>query len=212
MSQAHSGDDERLRVIRAGHSGDEAVARAGASADNPAVREAAFGALARLGVITDEDLLVALRDPSARVVRRATELAAAATSLNEPVDELLFGLVSGTDDALAETAAWSLGERHQSHDAGPTAPPAVCDILTKAATSHHDALVREAATAALGCIAIPATLWAVLAACQDKATVRRRAILALAAFDGPEVDAALHRAKDDRDWQVRQAAEDLLAD
>ena len=27
---------------------------------------------------------------------------------------------------------------------------------------------------------------------------------------GPEVDAALQRALTDRDWQVRQAAEDLL--
>jgi len=39
--------------------------------------------------------------------------------------------------------------------------------------------------------------------------VRRRAIIALAPFDGPEVDAAIERATRDRDWQVRQAAEDL---
>ena len=49
-----------------------------------------------------------------------------------------------------------------------------------------------------------------LAACRDRATVRRRAVIALAAFEGPEVDAALRTALDDRDWQVRQAAEDLL--
>jgi len=40
--------------------------------------------------------------------------------------------------------------------------------------------------------------------------VRRRAVLALAPFDGPEVDEALRTALEDRDWQVRQAAEDLL--
>jgi hypothetical protein len=34
-------------------------------------------------------------------------------------------------------------------------------------------------------------------------------VLALAPFDGPEVEAALAAARDDRDWQVRQAAEDL---
>ena len=39
--------------------------------------------------------------------------------------------------------------------------------------------------------------------------MRRRAVLALAPFDGPEVEAALERAGQDRDWQVRQAAEDL---
>jgi HEAT repeat protein len=41
--------------------------------------------------------------------------------------------------------------------------------------------------------------------------VRRRAILALAPFDGADVDAALRTALEDRDWQVRQAAEDLLS-
>jgi hypothetical protein len=35
--------------------------------------------------------------------------------------------------------------------------------------------------------------------------------VALAAFDGPDVDAALTRALTDRDWQVRQVAEDLTA-
>ena len=35
-------------------------------------------------------------------------------------------------------------------------------------------------------------------------------VLALAAFDGPEVEARLEAALTDRDWQVRQAAEDVL--
>jgi hypothetical protein len=51
---------------------------------------------------------------------------------------------------------------------------------------------------------------AILAACTDKPAVRRRAILALAPFEGPEVDAALQAAMEDRDWQVRQNAEILL--
>ena len=54
-----------------------------------------------------------------------------------------------------------------------------------------------------------AGLPAILRALDDKATVRRRAVIALAPFDGPEVDAALERSRTDRDWQVRQAAEDL---
>ena len=65
--------------------------------------------------------------------------------------------------------------------------------------------------AALGAIGDPAGLPAVLAALDDKPAVRRRAAVALAAFDGPSVDAALHRCLEDRDWQVRQVAEDLLA-
>jgi len=35
-------------------------------------------------------------------------------------------------------------------------------------------------------------------------------VLALAAFEGDEVEAQLHAALTDADWQVRQAAEDLL--
>ena len=50
---------------------------------------------------------------------------------------------------------------------------------------------------------------AILAATRDKPAVRRRAVIALAPFEGPEVDEALARALTDRDWQVRQAAEDL---
>ncbi|HEY9558295.1 MAG TPA: HEAT repeat domain-containing protein, partial [Acidimicrobiales bacterium] len=82
-------------------------------------------------------------------------------------------------------------------------------ILCRLATGHDDALVREAAVAALGAIGDEAALPTILAATGDKATVRRRAVLALAPFEGPEVDQALERALEDRDWQVRQAAEDL---
>jgi len=66
--------------------------------------------------------------------------------------------------------------------------------------------------AALGAIGDPAGLDAILAATTDKPAVRRRAVIALAPFEGQNVDAALQRALEDRDRQVRQAAEDLLAD
>jgi hypothetical protein len=36
-------------------------------------------------------------------------------------------------------------------------------------------------------------------------------VLALAAFEGDEVDSMLRSMADDVDWQVRQAAEELLA-
>jgi HEAT repeat protein len=52
----------------------------------------------------------------------------------------------------------------------------------------------------------------VLQACDDKPAIRRRAVLALAAFEGEQVEGRLRRALEDRDWQVRQAAEDLLRD
>jgi HEAT repeat protein len=97
------------------------------------------------------------------------------------------------------------------HLGGPAAEAAVA-ALVDMATAHADALCREAAVAALGAIGDPAGLPAILAATTDKPAVRRRAVIALAPFEGPEVDAALERALTDRDWQVRQAAEDLLAD
>ena len=103
---------------------------------------------------------------------------------------------------MVEVAAWASGERD------PAEPGAV-DRLAALATGADDALVREAAVAAHGSIGDPAGLPAILAGTADKATVRRRAVLALAPFDGPGVDAALDRALGDRDWQVRQAAEDL---
>jgi HEAT repeat protein len=80
------------------------------------------------------------------------------------------------------------------------------------ATDHRDALAREAAVAALGAIGDERGLPAILAATDDKPAVRRRAVLALAPFDGADVDAALARAHTDRDWQVRQAAEDLTGE
>jgi hypothetical protein len=50
-----------------------------------------------------------------------------------------------------------------------------------------------------------------LAALNDKPPIRRRATLALAPYQGPQVDAALKRMLTDRDPQTRQAAEDLTS-
>ena len=82
--------------------------------------------------------------------------------------------------------------------------------LAATATGHADARCREAAVAALGAIGDPAGLPAVLDALTDAPTVRRRATVALAGFDDPRVTPALRAASEDRDWQVRQAAGELL--
>jgi HEAT repeat protein len=87
----------------------------------------------------------------------------------------------------------------------------IVQALSDTVYKHPDALVREAAVAALGCIGTPSAKAPILHAIGDKATVRRRAIIALSAFEGDDVEAALSQATSDRDWQVRQAAEDLLA-
>ena len=119
-------------------------------------------------------------------------------------------LLDDSDALVAEAAAFALGELASRAPHGQTTD-AAASALARATTGHPDPLVREAAVAALGAIGDRASLPAVLAATRDKPAVRRRAVLALAAFDGPEVEAALRRALGDTDWQVRQAAEDLTA-
>jgi HEAT repeat protein len=192
-----SRSERRRRAALAGHTGDEPGARAALADADPGTRAVALGALARLGLLTDDDLRAALADPSPAVRSRAVELAVPAT-----VD--LVPLLADPDPFVAEQAAWALGER-------PSDPAAVA-ALAAAADGHDDPLVREAAVAALGALGDDEGLPAVLAATTDRPAVRRRAVLALAAFDGPDVDAALQRALGDRDRQVRQAAEDLLGD
>jgi HEAT repeat protein len=187
----------RRAAALAGHRGDEGAARAASRDPDPAVRATGLGALERLGRLDSEALTAALVDPSPVVRRRAAELAA-----RHPDVSLLGALDDPAADVI-EVAAFAAGEQVR-------VTPEVLARLIDLATGHDDALVREAAVAALGAIGDPRGLPAVLRATADKATVRRRAVLALAPFEGDEVDAALERARTDRDWQVRQAAEDLL--
>ena len=215
--------ERRRRTAIAGHRGDTAIARDALTDPDPDVRAIALGALARIGDLTAADLLTAAIDPSPIVRRRActeaarwrrTEPSSIDPSTSMPADPrplepvvaaAIAALLDDTDDSVVEVAAWSIGER-------PPAPTATITRLCTIATTHADPLCRESAVAALGALGDPAALPAILAATEDRATVRRRAILALAPFDSPEVDAALVRALDDRDWQVRQAAEDLSAE
>jgi HEAT repeat protein len=182
----------------AGHAGDEATARRLTGSSDAATRAAAFGALGRIGVLTDDDVRAALADAAGPVRHRALALAI------ERRGVAIAPLLADPDPDVAEQAAWACGERVPP-DAGTV------DRLAEVATAHVDALVREAAVASLGALGDAAGLPAILAGTTDKPAIRRRAVLALAPFDGPDVQAALQRALTDRDWQVRQAAEDLLA-
>lgn len=187
-------------VVLAGHEGDEATVRAGLDARDPRVRVVALGALARLGRLHAADLAAAAADPDVTVRRRAAEEAG---RTDVAVDVL--ALLADDDPSVVEAAAWACGERRP-------VPDGTVAALTEVAAGHEDPLCREAAVAALGAVGDEAGLPAILAATGDKPAVRRRAVIALAPFEGPEVEAALRRALEDRDRQVRQAAEDLLAD
>lgn len=188
----------RAAAAVAGHTGDEATARRLVASDDPSVRATALAALGRMGRLTDDDVRAGLADGSPVVRRRAVALA-----IDRSVP--LVPMLDDLDADVAEQAAWACGERQPPEDGAVHA-------LARLATAHDDPLVREAAVAALGAVGDPAGLEAILAATRDKPAVRRRAVLALAPFDGPAVDAALQEALGDRDWQVRQAAEDLLGD
>ena len=195
----------RLNAAAAGHRGDEEEARRALADPDPGVRSAALGSLTRLGTQSAGDIEAGLSDPDPGVRRRAAQEAAhLSRDQADRVVPSLVGAVGDDDPLVVEMTCWSLGE---------LAVAAAVDVLSKTATGHRDARCRESAVAALGALAaagVQRGLPAVLAALEDRPTVRRRAVVALAGFDGPEVEAALRRSLEDRDWQVRQAAEILL--
>ena len=121
-------------------------------------------------------------------------------STNRDIPAMKFLL--DEDAEIVEIACWGIGER------GDTSAE-VLDVLQSITESHSDSLCRESAVAALGALGNRDALGSILKAVEDIATVRRRAVLALAPFDGPEVELAIAKALEDRDWQVRQAAEDI---
>lgn len=192
-------NDRWRAVVEAGHGGgghDVAVVRAAMTDTDDAVRELALGALDRLGHLTDDDLVVALGDHAAPVRRRAVELIARRPSID------LLSALADTDPIVVEHAAWACGEHEVVSDQ-------ILERLISLAGSSDVALVREAAVAALGAIGDVRGLPAIIAGCSDQPAVRRRAVLALAPFEGDQVEATIEQALVDRDWQVRQAAEDL---
>ena len=171
------------------------------------VRGARLLALGRHDRLRSTDLRQGLDDDDQRVRLCSLRLAAAHPNAgDELLSEALRNALEGDDHLVAEAAAAALGE---GRDDSPSIQATV-DALIVATGQHPDKLVREAAVAALGSIGHPAGAEAVLAANDDVATVRRRAVLALAAFEGPEIEQRLVTALEDRDWQVRQGAEDLL--
>lgn len=195
-----SSELSRQDVAIAGHAGDVATAKQGFAAGDPDVRATGLTALHRLGQLTDEDVRAGLDDPAATVRHRAAHLAA-----KRPGVDLLAAL--GDDDwQVVETAAWAVGEQSEVVELADATLFAVVAL----ATEHREPLVREAAIAALGAIGDKRGLAAILAGTHDKPAVRRRAVIALTPFDGPQVEAALERARTDHDWQVRDAAQDLM--
>lgn len=182
----------------------DAVVRDLRAAD-PAARAAALRALARRTADPRRELAIASGDPAGLVRRTAAELLARDTT--DSGRRLLVALLFDADSLVVEEAAASLGERRELEAVG---------ALSRIARFHDDPLCREAAVAALGAIGDPGGFPAVAAATEGPPALRRRALVALAGFDAPElapeITAVLEQHLTDRDWQARQAAADLLTD
>lgn len=179
---------------------DRGVAAAGLSSPDPMVRARALGAAARLGSRSVTQRLEGIQDDSPIVRRRACQLEARHPRASVRVADALIARLDDDDELVVVAAADALGEVRARGAAS---------ALSRLAGAHADARCREAAVAALGNIGDEAGLDAILLALEDKPAIRRRAIVALSAFGGTLVEAALARALEDKDWQVRQAAEAL---
>tara|TARA_B100001996_G_scaffold20562_1_gene16556 strand:+ start:714 stop:1376 length:663 start_codon:yes stop_codon:yes gene_type:complete len=170
------------------------------------VREAALATVVKLNLDAGKHIVNALEDADRGVRKRAVELVIDLSNNHEHISKVLV-LLDDSSTFVVETVCWVIGEIGNNYEN-------VAEIVSKVsqiALNHEDSLCREAAVACLGSLGHIDGLTTLLKVLDDKPNVRRRATLALAPFEGPEVEEALKRKLKDRDLQTRQAAEDLLA-
>jgi len=172
---------------------------------DPAVRRTALLSAARLAGDAElaDTVTAALGDPAPLVRREGAEIAGRRPAVARQLLGRLGAMLRGdSDEHCRESAAFALGESGDPRGAEPLA--AVLD-------SERSPLVREAVAGALGALGAEDTLPLVIGLTRgEKPAVRRRAVVALAAFDDPSADAAIEAALADRDRFVREAAEWLL--
>jgi len=169
----------------------------------PRHRILALRGMARQNLVTSDDWLRALSDVDVDVRREALNQIAHAEVDDEHVFEALMHCLDDDDALVVDGAVFALGEHLIMESVEK-----LCVIATK----HEDARCRESAIAALGALGDDRARPAILGALDDKPPVRRRAIVALSNFEGPDIDEALARASEDRDWQVRAAVNQLGRD
>jgi len=181
----------------------DSVLRAALHSSNPRERIIALRGLVRQNLTTTQEWVQSLEDSDPDVRREALQQFAYAQPRDAALLALVLQLLADSDPLVVDAAVFACGELELNE-----AVEALCAI----ASSHDDARCRESAVAALGSIGDERGLPVILQSLEDKPPVRRRAIVALANFEGPEVDAALEKASDDRDWQVRAAVGQLGRD
>ena len=188
----------RASVIEAGHSdGPEGlrILREGLASDDAMVRSSALSGLDRRGALSEEVLQATLGDADAEVRIRAAQIAGS-EGWSSNIDIALKQALQDPHDLVVIAVLVSLADRR---------PPGVVDVVVALAGDDERPLVMEEAVASLGALGDQRGLGAVLAATSGKPALRRRCVAALGGFEGADVEDALDRLSEDRDWQVRQA-------
>jgi HEAT repeat protein len=166
-------------------------------------RVLALRGLVRLNLMSLERWQRVLSDDDPDVRRDALEQLAHAPLDDANVLDVVVQLLDDADALVVDAAVFVLGE-HTYVDS--------VERLCVIASEHDDARCRESAIASLGAIGDDRARAVILAALSDKAPIRRRAIVALANYEGPDIEAALEAASEDKDWQVRSAVTQLRDD
>ena len=201
------GGSRRVAVIAAGGSRRQVdVALVDEALRDPiaAVRATALGARAQQGRLDAPSLVTAMADPSPAVRRRAAQLAGSWQGRSDALTGKLIDSLGDEDPLFVIAVLVALADRQ--------AMAAITAVSAVARTSSEP-LVIEEAIATLGALGDPEGLAIILAVLPTaKAPLRRRCVAALGAFEGVEVEAALDKLSEDRDWQVRQAVAMLRRD
>jgi HEAT repeat protein len=141
-----------------------------------------------------------LADGDVDVRRDALQQLAHAELSDTSVLDDVVAMLHEEDALVVDAAAFALGEHLYV---------AAVVALCATAAQHEDARCRESAIASLGAIGDDRARATIIAALEDKPPIRRRAVVALSNFEGPDIDAALEAAGTDKDWQVRSAVAQL---
>jgi HEAT repeat protein len=200
---AESVEESLLRAGFARTNDYQAVLRANLTSPVARHRILALRGAVRQELVTSDDWKRAFDDDDVDVRREALNQVAHATVQDQSVVDAVVACLGDADALVVDGALFALGEHLYA---------GAVDEMCVIATSHEDARCRESAIAALGAIGDDRARPAILAALGDKPPVRRRAIVALSNFEGPDIDEALALASEDRDWQVRAAVNQLGRD
>lgn len=193
-------ENELLRASYASSDDGQALLVAHFDSSNVRHRVLALRGLVRQSLVNNDLWRRALRDENVEIRREALQQLAHVSLEDTSVLDEVVRMLHDDDALVVEGAAFVLGE-HLYEDAVVE----LCEI----AKGHEDARCRESAVAGLGAIGDDRARGTIIGALKDKPAIRRRAIVALSNFEGPDVDAALDQASDDKDWQVRSAVTQL---